>query len=112
MVFAAGEDDGNLSGMFQKELQKRNISSADDISEESSRDSYVPPPGFIGEYEDPPQLQKSRELNSEGLEGLVPRGSQLLQLGLSFFLAFGPFIAVVLAAFGVVYFVRVSSSCP
>jgi len=46
------------------------------------------------------QLEKSRKLNSEGLEGLIPRASELLKLGGSQFLAFLPFMGV-----GVVIFV-------
>lgn len=93
--------------MFQKELEKRQISSIDDIPDAPSRNisqqspfagRTTPPPRFA-DSEVPPQLQKSRELNSEGLEGLIPRASQLLQLGLSFFLAFGPFIVGVGLAF-------------
>jgi len=49
------------------------------------------------------QLARSRALQSEGLEGLIPRASQLVALGGSFFLAFGPFIVAVLAVTGGVY---------
>ncbi|CAG9465293.1 unnamed protein product [Pedinophyceae sp. YPF-701] len=38
------------------------------------------------------QLERSRLLNSEGLDGLPARASQLLQLGGTFFLSFGPLI--------------------
>ena len=50
----------------------------------------------------PPQLQRSRDLNSEGLEGFLPRATELLKLGLSFFLAFGPFIVAVALAFAAI----------
>ena len=69
------------------------------------RPSVLPPPAFASsktESQDD-QLQRSRNLNSEGLEGLIPRASQLLQLGASFAFAFGPFILFVLVAFGLVY---------
>lgn len=108
----------NLDEMFKRELEKRQISSVDDIAEEpvaakaapqsrSAERRSTPPPSFAGQEEEvPPQLKKSRELNSEGLEGLIPRGSALLQLGLSFFLAFGPFIVGVVLAFAAIYAVR------
>ena len=99
-------NDGELDEMFRKELERRRLSgSFDDIQEERSKGSrpstVIPPPSFNSDETD--QLQRSRQLNSEGLEGLIPRGSQLLQLGVSFFLAFGPFIVVVLLAFAAVY---------
>lgn len=109
--------------MFKKELERRQISSVDDIPDQPStstrtgttpqspfeqRRSATPPPSFAGRNDEvPPQLQKSRELNSEGLEGLFPRASALLQLGVSFFLAFGPFIVAVVLAFGAIYAVSV-----
>ena len=51
----------------------------------------------------PPQLQKSRELNSEGLEGFVPRASELLKLAASLTLSFGPWILAVVAVFSFIY---------
>ena len=92
--------------MFQKEIEKRNISSIEDIQEPPARQGVIAPPSFSGgadPADDYSQLERSRNFNSEGLEGLVPRGSQLLQLGASFFLAFGPFILFVLLSFGAVY---------
>ncbi|KAL6767690.1 CGL17 [Auxenochlorella protothecoides x Auxenochlorella symbiontica] len=55
------------------------------------------------EYDIPPQLQKSRDLNSEGLSGLPKRASELLNLGISFTLAFTPFLLIGLVAFGAIY---------
>jgi hypothetical protein len=125
-------DDDILGDMFQKELQKRNISSIDDIADsasdpsqpkstnESPRPQVVPPPqyatgwgpraGANDDYDDEEdgtsdQLRRSRALGSEGLDGLIPRGSQLLTLGATSFLAFGPFILFVLVSFGAVYMV-------
>ena len=111
-----------MDEMFKKELERRQINSVDDIPEQPSsstqtgttpqspfgqRSTATPPPPFAGRNDEvPPQLQKSRELNSEGLEGLIPRVSALLQLGGSFFLAFGPFIIGVVLAFGAIYAVR------
>jgi len=108
-------DDGELDEMFRKELERRKMSgSFDDIQEERAESSQpptvIPPPSFNSDSE-MNQLQRSRELNSEGLEGLIPRGSQLLQLGVSLFLAFGPFIAVVLVSFAAVYLVCGCNPC-
>jgi len=121
-------EDDQLGSMFQRELQKRNISSIDDIQELSSSrrptsssssssndEGYIPPPQFASgfgpkdEEEDDgvggDQLARSRRIGSEGLDGLIPRGSQLLTLGATSFLAFGPFILFVLVSFGAVWLV-------
>lgn len=58
------------------------------------------------------QLDRSRALAGEGLEGLIPRGSQLLQLGGSFFLAFVPFIIGIILLTGSLYVVRVPLAPP
>lgn len=79
-----------------KELQKRQINSIDDIKEKPLARQARP---FANNPDPPPQLIKSRQLGSEGLEGLIPRASELIKLGVSFFLAFGPFIVAVIAAF-------------
>ncbi|WVZ51274.1 hypothetical protein U9M48_002431 [Paspalum notatum var. saurae] len=49
------------------------------------------------------QRERSMALNSEGLEGLVPRAKLLLSLGGTFFLAFGPLILVTVSVFAVLY---------
>ncbi|KAG0530179.1 hypothetical protein BDA96_05G163100 [Sorghum bicolor] len=49
------------------------------------------------------QRQRSMALNSEGLEGLVPRAKLLLSLGGTFFLAFGPLILVTVSLFAGLY---------
>jgi hypothetical protein len=120
------EEGSKLGGLFQRELQKRNISSVDDIQDiqdiqdsppsgrarADASSSYVPPPQFASGFgpadeEDDgvggDQLARSRRIGSEGLDGLIPRGSQLLTLGATSFLAFGPFILFVLISFGAVY---------
>jgi hypothetical protein len=38
------------------------------------------------------------------MQGLIPRGKELLKLGLSFFLAFGPLILGIAALAGTLYF--------
>ncbi|GAU14957.1 hypothetical protein TSUD_47520 [Trifolium subterraneum] len=51
------------------------------------------------------QRERSMALNSEGLEGLVPRAKLLLTLGGTFFLAFGPLILITVAFFSALYFI-------
>jgi hypothetical protein len=96
---AGGE---NLDEMFKKELEKRRINSVDDIKDKPNTTTTTPPPMFQNDPTED-QLERSRKLNSEGLEGLIPRASALVQLGLSFFLAFGPFIIAVILASTAIY---------
>lgn len=49
------------------------------------------------------QREKSMALNSEGLEGLIPRAKLLLTLGGTFFLAFWPLILVTVAFTAALY---------
>ncbi|RYQ93801.1 hypothetical protein Ahy_A09g042254 [Arachis hypogaea] len=49
------------------------------------------------------QRERSMALNSEGLEGLVPRAKLLLSLGGTFFLGFGPLILITVAFFSALY---------
>ncbi|KAG8090660.1 hypothetical protein GUJ93_ZPchr0011g28564 [Zizania palustris] len=49
------------------------------------------------------QRERSMALNSEGLEGLVPRAKLLLSLGTTFFLGFGPLIMVTVSLFAGLY---------
>ncbi|KAK9110826.1 hypothetical protein Sjap_018886 [Stephania japonica] len=50
------------------------------------------------------QRERSMALNSEGLEGLIPRARLLVTLGGTFFLAFGPLILITVAFFSALYF--------
>ncbi|KAF4383620.1 hypothetical protein F8388_014120 [Cannabis sativa] len=50
------------------------------------------------------QRERSLKLNSEGLEGLIPRAKLLLTLGGTFFLAFWPLILITVASFSALYF--------
>ena len=96
--------------MFKKELARRNINSVDDIKDKPStktRTGSTPPPQFQNDMQG--QLERSRQLNSEGLEGLIPRATELAKLGLSFFLAFGPFIIAVVLASAAIYAVSSTS---
>ncbi|KAG8368514.1 hypothetical protein BUALT_Bualt15G0053600 [Buddleja alternifolia] len=49
------------------------------------------------------QRETSMALNSEGLEGLIPRAKLLLTLGGTFFLAFWPLILATVASFSALY---------
>ncbi|KVI10849.1 uncharacterized protein LOC112506994 [Cynara cardunculus var. scolymus] len=49
------------------------------------------------------QRERSMALNSEGLEGLIPRANLLLRLGGTFFLAFWPLFLVTVASFSAIY---------
>ena len=160
-----------VESQFEKELRRRGLDSAS-IGDEADTAAATtprtpleqqqggqqqqrrprPPPSFARDNSDevPPQLERSRALNSEGLEvggarrwaaavgglgggvlrrhvsplssrpsamlqckppcgsfppqGLPARAAELLKLGLTFFLAFAPFILVVALAFGGIYF--------
>lgn len=106
--------------MFAKELERRQkmakASAAEDSPSTSTEKTAAQPAAAASEpprqaYKDAPsstpQLDKGRALSSEGLEGLIPRARILLQLGVTFFLGFLPFIAVVGGLFGALYFVRI-----
>ncbi|KAK4284448.1 hypothetical protein QN277_001280 [Acacia crassicarpa] len=49
------------------------------------------------------QRERSMALNSEGLEGLIPRAKLLLSLGGTFFLAFWPLILITIVTFSGLY---------
>jgi hypothetical protein len=90
---AAGESGGEMTeSLFMKELKRRGISRIEDVDQRSPVGGAIdgpsvsgqarpgqaqpftsapPPPMFSGREEVPPQLQRSRELNSEGLEASV-----------------------------------------
>lgn len=128
VVRSGSEDDRQMETAFEKELQRRGMGSGSFSEEEAAtraaaprspfdqqqsggrqrqqRAGPRPPPSFRADDEEvPPQLAKSRALNSEGLEGFLPRAWELLKLGGSFFLAFAPFIIAVALAFSAIYFV-------
>lgn len=51
------------------------------------------------------QRERSMEMVNEGLEGLIPRASQLLTLGFSAFLPFLPFMLAFSLLFSAIFFV-------
>ncbi|XP_020572240.1 uncharacterized protein LOC110019051 [Phalaenopsis equestris] len=50
------------------------------------------------------QREVSMALNSEGIEGLIPRAKLLLTIGGTFFLGFWPLILITVSAFAALYF--------
>ncbi|MQL86819.1 hypothetical protein Taro_019352 [Colocasia esculenta] len=50
------------------------------------------------------QRERSMALNSEGLEGLIPRAKLLLTVGATFFLGFWPLMLITIAFFSALYF--------
>eukprot|EP00244_Chara_vulgaris_P007128 TRINITY_DN266_c2_g1_i1.p1 TRINITY_DN266_c2_g1~~TRINITY_DN266_c2_g1_i1.p1 ORF type:complete len:356 (+),score=88.67 TRINITY_DN266_c2_g1_i1:121-1068(+) len=117
-----GGEDNAPETLFIRELRRRGISttkssssSRSDASDEeeaetggqtrTAREGAPPPPPFAGVGGDrlQGQIERSRALNSEGLDGLPPRAVELLKLGGSFFLAFTPLIAATFAAFFAIY---------
>ncbi|KAL4435868.1 hypothetical protein ABPG77_000630 [Micractinium sp. CCAP 211/92] len=128
VVRSGSEDDRQMESAFEQELRRRGMGSGSFSEEEAAaragaprspfdqqpagdrqqqqRGGPRPPPSFRPDDDEvPPQLAKSRALNSEGLEGFLPRAWELLKLGGSFFLAFAPFILAVSLAFAAIYFV-------
>ncbi|KAI3899377.1 hypothetical protein MKW92_037399 [Papaver armeniacum] len=95
--------------LFMKELRRRGMKPTS-LIEESAKKAYER--GFskssfstdfeIGRLAN--QRQTSMALNSEGLEGLIPRAKLLLTLGATFFLGFWPLILGTMVIFGGLYF--------
>ncbi|KAK9840102.1 hypothetical protein WJX74_003360 [Apatococcus lobatus] len=112
------QSDESTESLFMKELRRRGMQNSDGSNKQSAdRGSRGPststsapdrPPTMRGRgrpVDSPPpsQLDISRQLNSEGLEGLPARASLLLRLGGTFFLGFLPVILVVALIFGGIY---------
>lgn len=122
--------DGNPSGeeppetLFMKELKRRGMTPAS-LLEESDKNPYGTGStetttreegneGFasrngrriftgIDDRNQVDQRARSMALNSEGLEGLIPRARVLLTLGGTFFFVFWPLILATVAFFSAVY---------
>ncbi|GLU09013.1 hypothetical protein SLE2022_258930 [Rubroshorea leprosula] len=122
---AVREDDEQNKGeeppesLFMKELRKRGMAPAS-LLEDAKRGNYgLDEEMKVGEeggsfskrnavstdYERnlSNQREQSMQLNSEGLEGLIPRAKLLLSLGGTFFLAFWPLILLTVASFSAIY---------
>ncbi|XP_062197113.1 uncharacterized protein LOC133900049 [Phragmites australis] len=122
---AGGDEEGEGKGeeeapesLFARELRRRGMATgaspssagekqAEEGGPEAGRKRGVAAAEFeraaaAGEGADG-QRERSMALNSEGLEGLVPRAKLLLSLGGTFFLAFGPLILVTVSLFAALY---------
>ncbi|XP_043713842.1 uncharacterized protein LOC122662312 isoform X1 [Telopea speciosissima] len=118
-----GESESNSDeppeSLFMKELRRRGMTPTS-LLEDSNRSSYgldeeikleEDSRGFSKRNAVLPDFEKSlsnqRErsmaLNSEGLEGLIPRAKLLLTIGGTFFLGFWPLILVTVAFFSALY---------
>ncbi|KAH9620842.1 hypothetical protein KSS87_004706 [Heliosperma pusillum] len=103
--------------LFMKELRKRGISPAslldemnngtfgNEIMEEGGNRSFSNRKSIAMGFDKSltNQREQSMALNSEGLEGLIPRGKVLLRIGVTFFLAFWPLIVIAFAIFAALY---------
>nr|GMD92635.1 Trichohyalin like [Ipomoea batatas] len=104
--------------LFMKELKKRGMTPTS-LLEESNRTIFEDEETKIKEEDGgfsrrnaistesgrnlTNQREQSMALNSEGIEGLIPRAKLLLTLGGTFFLGFGPLILVTVAFFSALY---------
>lgn len=108
--------------LFMKELKRRGMTPTS-LLEDSNRTLYGPGENEIKVKEDggsiskrngvvsadyekslANQRERSMALNSEGLEGLIPRAKLLVTLGGTFFLGFWPLILVIVAFSASLYF--------
>ncbi|CAN6988809.1 unnamed protein product [Brassica oleracea var. botrytis] len=103
--------------LFMKELKRRGMTPTSllqdyevDVDEiktggkdtrNSSRTTATTTPAFDQSLLN--QRERSLALNSEGLEGLIPRARILLTIGGTFFLGFWPLIVLTLGAFSALY---------
>eukprot|EP00210_Caulerpa_lentillifera_P006004 g5738.t2 len=108
-------DAESAESLFAKELRRRGIDR--EPLNPTNKSFRRQGPSLEGAFDDdrevfdgPPivtedQLKRSRQLNSEGLEGLVPRVKELLTLGATSTFAFVPAIGVVILVALSLYFV-------
>ncbi|KAK9666548.1 hypothetical protein RND81_14G192800 [Saponaria officinalis] len=115
--FPKNNDGEPPESLFMKELKKRGISPAslleeinngiieEDVVVEGGDRSFAKKNftaiGFDESLTN--QREQSMALNSEGLEGLIPRAKILLRVGGTFFLAFWPLILLTVATFAALY---------
>lgn len=105
--------------LFMKELKRRGMNPTS-LVEDSKRTIYEVEEGVKFKEEDggfsmrnavstdydkslSGQRERSMMLNSEGLEGLIPRAKVLLTIGGTFFFGFGPLILITIALFCALY---------
>ncbi|XP_004150271.1 uncharacterized protein LOC101221726 [Cucumis sativus] len=104
--------------LFMKELKKRGITPTSLLEDTNSSDFELGGE-MTGENRDfsrrsavstevnkslSNQRERSMQLNSEGLEGLIPRAKLLLTIGGTFFLGFWPLIIITVSFFFGLYF--------
>ncbi|KAG0567952.1 hypothetical protein KC19_7G174500 [Ceratodon purpureus] len=82
--------------LFMRELAKRKKLGQDVGTKDTdtkTKEQETETPKFTDERDKEDQRKRSMALNSEGLDGLLPRGQELVKLGGTFWLSFWPFIA-------------------
>ncbi|XP_038905067.1 uncharacterized protein LOC120091218 isoform X1 [Benincasa hispida] len=104
--------------LFMKELKKRGITPTS-LLEDTNNSDFGLGGEMTGENRDfsrrsavstevnkslSNQRERSMQLNSEGLEGLIPRAKLLLTIGGTFFLGFWPLIIITVSFFFALYF--------
>lgn len=104
--------------LFMKELKKRGITPTS-LLEDTNNGDFRLGGEMTGENRDfsrrsavstevnkslSNQRERSMQLNSEGLEGLIPRAKLLLTIGGTFFLGFWPLIVITVSFFFALYF--------
>ncbi|KAL0547617.1 hypothetical protein IC582_017561 [Cucumis melo] len=104
--------------LFMKELKKRGITPTS-LLEDTNNSDFGLGGEMTGENRDfsrrsavstevnkslSNQRERSMQLNSEGLEGLIPRAKLLLTIGGTFFLGFWPLIIITVSFFFGLYF--------
>eukprot|EP00877_Chromochloris_zofingiensis_P002515 jgi/Chrzof1/12264/Cz06g27200.t1 len=123
--------DNSIESLFAEEIKRRGMNGSLDFDEAGSKQterkaaspsaaststsqspfqsatktSQKPPTGKKDVDPASGQRERSIAMVSEGLEGLIPRASELLKLGGSVFLAFAPFILVISLLFSGIYMV-------
>ncbi|KAJ4963365.1 hypothetical protein NE237_023304 [Protea cynaroides] len=104
--------------LFMKELRRRGMTSTslkdgnrstygidEEIKLEEDGRGFSKRNAVLPDFEESlsNQRERSMALNSEGLEGLIPRAKLLLTIGGTFFLGFGPLILVTITFFSALY---------
>ncbi|XP_073014245.1 uncharacterized protein [Typha latifolia] len=107
---SGGEKDGEEApeSLFMKELRRRGMTPSSlveekemEVNEETKKSGVA-----SAEYDKAMSNQRERSmaLNSEGLEGLIPRAKLLLSIGATFFLGFWPLMVITISLFSALYF--------
>lgn len=107
-IASTSNDDERSSGSADDRETNTNTSEKEDVSGsiriQSSGSTTESRSRLYDERSMVDQRQRSMALNSEGLEGLIPRAQALLSLGGTFFTAFWPLILSSLTVFAALYF--------